>query len=126
MGCSGSRKIGSAAGASSICFIGCTSDGRRDLEPRLPMIYPPDIPIEVCDKFIELAREVKRAGMKHYSADAILHRIRWHFIIEQRRGKFKVNNNWTSNLARWAMTYHQDLAGFFNTRASPQQGSDHR
>jgi hypothetical protein len=86
------------------------------------MIYPPDIPIEVCDKFIELAREVKRAGMKHYSADAILHRIRWHFIIEQRRGKFKVNNNWTSNLARWAMTYHQDLAGFFNTRASPHKG----
>lgn len=86
------------------------------------MIYPPDIPIEVCDKFIELAREVKRTGLRRYSADAILHRIRWHFIIEQRRGNWKCNNNLTAPLARWAMTHHPDLAGFFATRASPHKG----
>lgn len=84
------------------------------------MIYPPDIPIEVCDKFVALAREVKATGLKRYSADAILHRIRWHFVIEQRRGKFKLNNNWTAPLARWAMAHHPDLEGLFETRRSPQ------
>jgi hypothetical protein len=86
------------------------------------VIYPPDIPIEICDKFIELAREAKRSGLRRFSADAIMHRIRWHFIIEQRRGKWKCNNNHTAPLARWAMTNHPDLKGFFATRASPQKG----
>jgi len=79
-------------------------------------IYPPDIPIEVCDKFVELARQARAAELRRYSADAILHQIRWHFVIEQRRGKFKVNNNWTAPLARWAMLNHPDLKGFFETR----------
>jgi len=86
------------------------------------VIYPPDIPIELCDKFIELAREVKRAGRRRYSADAILHRIRWHFVIEQRRGDWKANNNDTSRLARWAMANHRDLEGLFETRRSPNAG----
>lgn len=85
-------------------------------------IYPPDIPIEICDRFVELAREVKRAGLKRYSADAILHRIRWHFVIEQRRGDWKCNNNITAPLARWAMAHHQDLEGLFETRRSPTKG----
>lgn len=85
-------------------------------------IYPPDIPIEVCDKFVELAREAKAAKLRRYSADAILHRIRWHFVIDQRRGDFKCNNNWTAQLGRWAMAHHPDLAGFFETRRSPHKG----
>lgn len=87
------------------------------------MIYPADIPIEVCDKFVELAREAKRSGLRRFSADAILHRIRWHFVIEQRRGNWKCNNNWTATLARWAMQECPDLKGFFETRASPQKGA---
>ena len=31
-------------------------------------LYPPDIPIEVCDKFIELAREVRKAKLRRYSS----------------------------------------------------------
>lgn len=85
-------------------------------------LYPPDIPIEVCDRFVQLAREAKSTGLRHYSADAILHVIRWRFVIEQRRGKFKLNNNWTAPLARWAMANYPDLAGFFETRASPHKG----
>lgn len=85
-------------------------------------VYPDGIPIEVCDKFIDLAREAKATGLRHFSADAILHRIRWHFVIDQRRGNWKCNNNWTATLGRWAMAEHRDLAGFFETRASPQKG----
>lgn len=83
------------------------------------MIYPPDIPIEVCDKFVSLALDVKAAHFRRYSADAILHRIRWHMQIEQRRTKFKCNNNWTSVLARWAMQKEPELKGFFHTRQAP-------
>lgn len=85
------------------------------------MIFPPNIPIEVADKFIDLAREAKRAGLRRYSADAILHRIRWFMVIEQRRLKFKCNNNDTASLARWAMANHPDLEGFFETRILKDQ-----
>ncbi|MCK1668654.1 hypothetical protein [Bradyrhizobium sp. 153] len=74
------------------------------------------IPSAVCAKFCELALKVKRRGFEHYSADAILHRIRWHFQIEREDREFKCNNNWTSTLARWAMETHPELNGFFETR----------
>ena len=81
------------------------------------MIYPPDIPLEVCDKFMQLALEIKRDHhLRRYSADAILHRIRWHFRFDQGQGKFKCNNNWTSKLARWAMDENPELEKFFATR----------
>lgn len=81
------------------------------------MIYPIGIPIEVCDKFVELARDVRTMHFRRYSADAILHRIRWHFQIERGRRGFKCNNNWTATLARWLMKECPDeFEGFFETR----------
>ena len=84
-------------------------------------IYPPGIPLEVCDKFIQLARKVKELHYRRYSADAILHQIRWFYTIEQKRAHFKINNNWSSLLARWAMDHHPDLQGFFETRVLKDQ-----
>jgi hypothetical protein len=85
------------------------------------MEYPPDIPIEVCDLFVKLAREAKAAHFRRFSADMILHRIRWYFTIEAKRTGFKANNNWTSTLARWAMKAAPDLEGFFETRVLKSQ-----
>lgn len=85
------------------------------------MIYPPGIPLEVCNKFVELAQRVKDAHHRRYSADAILHQIRWFYTIEQRRIHFKINNNWSSVLARWAMENHPELEGFFETRVLKDQ-----
>lgn len=84
-------------------------------------IYPPGIPIEVCDVFVELARQAKDAHLRRYSADAILHTLRWRFTVEQRRAHFKINNNWSSLLARWAMDRHPDLKDFFETRVLKDQ-----
>lgn len=74
------------------------------------------IPGDVAELFIKLALQVKQAGHRRYSADAILHRIRWHMQIEKGKREFKCNNNWTSTLARWAMKERPELRGFFATR----------
>lgn len=69
------------------------------------------------EKFIELAVEAKRAGFKRYSADAIVHRLRWHFDVEMRlEGGFKWNDHFTSRLARRAMERVPELEGFFELR----------
>lgn len=75
-----------------------------------------DIPPKVFDLFEQLALKVKHQGIPRYSADAILHRIRWHFQIERGERDFKCNNNWTPELARWFLDRHPTLNGFFETR----------
>ena len=61
------------------------------------------------------------AGHQHYSADAILHRIRWEFQIVRGMRKFKANNNWTAPLARWFLNRHPEMPGFFSLRNGPHQ-----
>jgi hypothetical protein len=80
-------------------------------------VYPPGVPIEVCDKFEELALMLHHEHhYRRYSADGILHRIRWHFQIDRGRRGFKCNNNWTADLARWFLKFHPDMPGFFELR----------
>lgn len=86
-----------------------------------PQPYPMGIPPEVCAKFEELALGLADGSLsgyqfKRYSADAILHRIRWHFTVERRDRAFKVNNNWSSILARWWLSRHPEYEGFFELR----------
>lgn len=76
------------------------------------------IPHDVRRAFYETSLKAKRAGFERYSADAILHRIRWHQHIERGNRDFKCNNNWTAQLARDAMRDLPELAGFFVTRQS--------
>lgn len=78
-----------------------------------------DIPQEVRILFEELALKLKSQGFGHYSSDAILHRIRWHMHVERGRRDFKCNNNWTSRLARWLLSRHPEMDGFFELRRSP-------
>jgi hypothetical protein len=82
--------------------------------PRHP--YPDGVPAEVCELFARLATEAHRSGLKHYSADAILHRVRWHEQIERGNREFKANNNWTAPLARWLMARNPAMRGFFEIR----------
>lgn len=87
--------------------------------------YPIGIPIEVCDKFEELALLLqKEHHYKRYSADALLHRIRWHFQIERGRRGFKCNNNWTATLARWFLSKHPELPKFFELREKTDAKSE--
>lgn len=81
-----------------------------------PVPYPLGIPIEVCDLFERIALEIKGNGYRHYSARAILHRIRWHYHMDKHEVGFKANNNWTAPMARWVMRKRPELHSFFETR----------
>lgn len=79
------------------------------------------IPGDVARLFEKLAFDIIEKGFDHYSSDAILHRIRWHYAIERGIRDFKCNNNWTSKLARWFVNKHPQHAKFFELRTSPGQ-----
>lgn len=81
-------------------------------EPR----YPVGVPPEICSLFETLALEVAAGGWQRYSADEILHRIRWHHRVEKKNRAFKANNNWTAPLARWFLSKHPELPRFFELR----------
>jgi hypothetical protein len=67
--------------------------------------------------FNRFTREVISAGFEHYSADAVMHRVRWHTAIETRDPEgFKVNNNWVAFYSRLWMRDHPEHEGFFETR----------
>lgn len=78
--------------------------------------YPDEVPGDICDMFEDLALEVAGRGFKRYSADSILHRLRWHFHIEKGDRGFKCNNNWTAPLARWFLERHPEHKHLFELR----------
>jgi hypothetical protein len=80
---------------------------------------PFPVPLDVCALFERLCLDLWRAGWEHYSARAILHRIRWHQHVEKGDRAFKANNNWTPALSRWVMRNHPEMGDFFQTRSSP-------
>lgn len=82
-----------------------------------PSSEPPEgIPSDVATLFERLALQVAKAGHERYSADAILHRIRWHMHIERGNREFKCNDHWTSQLSRWFLAKHPEMPKFFETR----------
>lgn len=70
--------------------------------------------------FVSLADQVRNTGRERYSSDAILHRIRWHFQIEQGNRQFKCNDHWTSYLARRLIRDRPDFKGFFELRRAAE------
>lgn len=78
--------------------------------------YPDGVPADVCELFETLALRVYANGYKRYSADALLHRIRWEHHIERGNRAFKANDHWTAPLARWFLANHPDKKGFFELR----------
>lgn len=51
-----------------------------------------------------------------YSADAVLHRMRWYTEIETRGDRFKINNNYAAYYGRLFMNEFPQHKGFFRTR----------
>jgi hypothetical protein len=76
-----------------------------------------DIPEEVKELFSVLTYELIKRGWNHYSADAVLHRIRWHYHVEKGNREFKCNDHWTASLARWWLANNQNHPEFFELRA---------
>lgn len=69
---------------------------------------------DVYRLFTRFALEARARGNKHYSADAILHRVRWE--ADMFGGGVKINNIFTPYYARLFMKHHPDMEGFFRTR----------
>jgi hypothetical protein len=67
--------------------------------------------------FVRFAREVRRARPR-YSADAILHRIRWEIALTTVSDDgFKINNVYSSRYARKLMKeFPDEFGGFFQLR----------
>ena len=61
------------------------------------------------------------AEKKQYSADAVLHRMRWYTDIETRGDIFKINNNYAAYYGRLFMADFPQHEGFFRTRALVSQ-----
>lgn len=78
--------------------------------------YPVGVPVDVCLHFERLALELAGLGFKKYSADALLHQVRWHWQVERGDRGFKANNNWTAPLARWFLKRNPRHAEFFELR----------
>ncbi|MGA7807137.1 hypothetical protein [Bradyrhizobium sp.] len=78
--------------------------------------YPDGVPPDVCQHFEAIASDLLQKGFARYSADAILHRIRWHEQIERGNRAFKVNDHWSAPLARWFIESHPEAKSFFATR----------
>ena len=71
---------------------------------------------EVWELFERFALEAAQYR-GNYSANAIFQRIRWETMI-QKKGSFKVNNNWSKHYAHKFMVKYPQYVGFFRTRQS--------
>lgn len=66
--------------------------------------------------FVRFTLDAIAAGHQHYSADAIVHRMRWHTSVETRGDEFKVNNSFVRFMADRFAAEHPAHRGFFRTR----------
>lgn len=78
------------------------------------------MPADVAALFEKIALELVAEGFKRFSADAILHQVRWRNRVQWAAGEYKANNNWTADLARWFLERHPKLKEqrFFELRAT--------
>lgn len=82
----------------------------------------------VWTAFQALVERAIRAGRSRYSADAIVHLIRWQANVETRReDEFKINNSFVSRYARKWIEANPARASFFETRVlrsrAPEPGA---
>jgi hypothetical protein len=72
--------------------------------------------------FDRFALEAASGGRLRYSADAILHRIRWHVDIETNDPDgLKINDHFSAYYARLWQRAHPERAGFFRNRELPSR-----
>jgi hypothetical protein len=72
---------------------------------------------EVFRLFRKFAAQAKKAGLDRYSADAILHRVRWECDVAGAwEGGFKINNSFSAYYARELMAEYPEYVGFFELR----------
>ena len=76
---------------------------------------------EVWEAFVYYAGKAWDAGLRRYSADAIMHRVRWELQVEKGENEFAVNNNFVSFYARRFLRENPDMGDFFELREQTSQ-----
>lgn len=79
---------------------------------------------EVYELFLKFAKEALLIGHKRYSADAVMHRVRWETNASwfgDRNRDFKINNNHVSWYARKLMSEDSRFQGFFRLRGTREE-----
>jgi hypothetical protein len=72
---------------------------------------------EVYAAFKDFSLRLLNAGRTHYSADGILHTVRFHTAVNgDRDGGFKIDNNFSSRYARKLAAEDTRFAEFFEFR----------
>jgi len=66
--------------------------------------------------FCRFVDELVHAGRKRFSADAVLHRIRWETAIQTTDEKFKINDHYSSRYARLWLDENPGHGSFFELR----------
>lgn len=70
----------------------------------------------VLAAFIGLAVQARRAGRTRIGAKLIVERLRWEYMLQTDGDDFRLNNNYTSRLARAAVGLQPDLEPLFEFR----------
>ena len=71
---------------------------------------------EAYTLFEKFTYDVIHSGRKHFGAKAIIERVRWQTMFEEKGGAFKINNNYTAFLVRMFIYKNPWHKGFFQTR----------
>lgn len=66
--------------------------------------------------FTRYTKQAVESGRDHYSAKAIIERIRWHTMVETTGSEFKICNNHTAYYARHFVRCHPEHEGFFRMK----------
>jgi len=72
----------------------------------------------VLDLFIKLAREARDHGARRVGAKMLVEKLRWELRCKTTGQPYRLNNSFTSYLARTAEHVAPDLKGLFATRRS--------
>lgn len=97
----------------------------KDANPALVEAYQqwaranPSVP----DTFLALARQMRAAGKRRYSAWAVVNRIRWDYDIRTTGDEFKIRNDFIAMLARHAIARDPSLEEFFELRQMGRHGN---
>lgn len=87
---------------------------QHDLEVRFRKFHSENP--QIFELFKHLAGKVRAAGHQKYSAQAIMHIIRWHHDIKSSSKQFKISNDFIALYARLLMEDDQKFTDFFDTR----------
>lgn len=79
---------------------------------------------DVFRKFKDFAMDIHRRGFRKYSADCILNYLRWHEVFTTSGDPFKINNDFSSMMARHLVYHYPNLHDLFSFRQTGPQRKD--